>query len=106
MELTFPIGVEFPAFPKCLEAQGGDEEDERLVVADMSSNFLSRKVDISKYSVIFVGDSTNNRSVLLIASAGRRAKERWSDRYYNRHHQKITASTSDYHAASSIAAQT
>ena len=33
---------------------GGDEEDERIVVADMSSNFISRKVDVSKYSVIFV----------------------------------------------------
>jgi phosphoserine aminotransferase len=49
-------GVEFSAFPKCLEAQGGDEEDERLVVADMSSNFLSRKVDVSKYSVIYVSE--------------------------------------------------
>ncbi len=29
-------GVEFPAFPACLE------DDERLVVADMSSNFISR----------------------------------------------------------------
>lgn len=48
-------GVEFQDFPKSLEPKGGDEEDERLVVADMSSNFLSRKVDVSKYSVIFVG---------------------------------------------------
>jgi phosphoserine aminotransferase len=47
-------GVEFPGFPKVLEPQGSDEEDERLVVADMSSNFLSRKVDVSKYAVIFV----------------------------------------------------
>lgn len=47
-------GVEFPSFPKVLEPQGGDEEEERLVVADMSSNFLSRKVDVSKYAVIFV----------------------------------------------------
>jgi phosphoserine aminotransferase len=47
-------GVEFPAFPKSLESQGEDEEDERLVVADMSSNFLSRKIDVSKYAVIFV----------------------------------------------------
>lgn len=45
-------GVEFPSFPKALE------EDERLVVADMSSNFLSRKVDVSKYAVIFVSPST------------------------------------------------
>lgn len=47
-------GVEFPRFPKVLEPQGGDDEDERIVVADMSSNFLSRKVDVSKYGVIFV----------------------------------------------------
>lgn len=47
-------GVEFQSFPKSLESQGGDEEDERVVVADMSSNFISRKVDVSKYSVIFV----------------------------------------------------
>lgn len=47
-------GVEFQGFPKSLEAQTGDEEDERLVVADMSSNFLSRKIDVSKYAVIFV----------------------------------------------------
>jgi phosphoserine aminotransferase len=51
-------GVEFPAFPKSLESQGEDEEDERLVVADMSSNFLSRKIDVSKYAVIFVSAST------------------------------------------------
>ncbi|KAK2766650.1 Phosphoserine transaminase [Arachnomyces sp. PD_36] len=52
-------GVEFQGFPKSLEAQGGDEEDERLVVADMSSNFLSRKVDVSKYAVIFGGAQKN-----------------------------------------------
>lgn len=53
-------GVEFPAFPKCLEPQGADnEEDERIVVADMSSNFLSRKVDVRKYSVIFGGAQKN-----------------------------------------------
>jgi len=47
-------GVEFPSFPKALESQGGDEEDERMIVADMSSNFLSRKIDVRKYGVIFV----------------------------------------------------
>ncbi|KAJ5092284.1 hypothetical protein NUU61_007154 [Penicillium alfredii] len=51
--------VEFPGFPKSLEPQGQDEEDERLVVADMSSNFLSRKVDVSKYAVIFGGAQKN-----------------------------------------------
>ncbi|KAI5299668.1 hypothetical protein KEM56_003056 [Ascosphaera pollenicola] len=53
-------GVEFPSFPKCLEiAEQTPEEDERLVVADMSSNFLSRRVDVSKYAVIFGGAQKN-----------------------------------------------
>ncbi|KAL1992933.1 hypothetical protein VTN49DRAFT_3690 [Thermomyces lanuginosus] len=53
-------GVEFPGFPKSLEPQGHeDPEDERLVVADMSSNFLSRKVDVNKYAVIFGGAQKN-----------------------------------------------
>ena len=52
-------GVEFPDFPKCLESQGGEEEDERIVVADMSSNFLSRKIDVNKFSVIFVSNHTH-----------------------------------------------
>lgn len=48
-------GVEFPSFPKCLEPSSEDEEEDRpLVVADMSSNFLSRKVDVGKYAVIYV----------------------------------------------------
>ncbi|KAF2443660.1 hypothetical protein P171DRAFT_486382 [Karstenula rhodostoma CBS 690.94] len=37
-------GVEFPAFPKNLEG-----DDAPLVCADMSSNFISRKVDVCKY---------------------------------------------------------
>ncbi|WEW61904.1 Phosphoserine transaminase [Emydomyces testavorans] len=41
-------GVEFPDFPKILEPHGGDKEDERIVVADMSSNFLSRKAGAQK----------------------------------------------------------
>ncbi len=47
-------GVEFPGFPKSLESSTEDNDDERLVVADMSSNFLSRRVDVSKFAVIFV----------------------------------------------------
>ena len=47
-------GVEFPSFPSVLEPTGEDEEDEHLVIADMSSNFLSRHVDVPKYAVIFV----------------------------------------------------
>ena len=44
-------GVEFPSFPSALEGTG---DDERVVVADMSSNFLSRKVNVRKFGVIFV----------------------------------------------------
>lgn len=50
-------GVEFPRVPSCLESQSGD--DERLVVADMSSNFISRRVDVRKYAVIFGGAQKN-----------------------------------------------
>ncbi|CAI7625988.1 unnamed protein product [Penicillium bialowiezense] len=52
-------GVEFPSLPKSLEPQGQDAEDERLVVADLSSNFISRKVDVSKYAVLFGGAQKN-----------------------------------------------
>jgi phosphoserine aminotransferase len=47
-------GVEFPSLPKCLEPGAQGQGDDPLVVADMSSNFLSRRVDVSKYAVIFV----------------------------------------------------
>ena len=48
-----PDGVEFPSFPTSLgETADGDE---RVIVVDMSSNFLSRRVDVSKYGVIFGG---------------------------------------------------
>lgn len=50
-------GVEFSAFPKAFESGAGD--DERIVVADMSSNFLSREVEVSKYGVIFGGAQKN-----------------------------------------------
>lgn len=50
-------GVEFPGFPKSLESK--PEEQERIVVADMSSNFLSRQVDVSRYGVIFGGAQKN-----------------------------------------------
>ena len=56
-------GVEFPRFPKVLDGSNGLNEAP-LVVADMSSNILSRKVDVSKYSVIFFGAQKN------ISSAG------------------------------------
>jgi len=47
-------GVEFPAFPSNLEG-----DDAPPIVADMSSNFISRKVDVSKYAVIFGGAQKN-----------------------------------------------
>lgn len=47
-------GVEFPEFPKSLEG-----DDAPLVCADMSSNFISRKVDVRKYAVIFGGAQKN-----------------------------------------------
>jgi phosphoserine aminotransferase len=53
-------GVEFPAFPQRL-TPSGNPDDDRLIVADMSSNFLSRQVDVSKYAVIFVSLSWNCR---------------------------------------------
>jgi phosphoserine aminotransferase len=49
-------GVEFPGFPKILEPNG---DDSPLVVADMSSNILSRRVQIKNYSLIFFGAQKN-----------------------------------------------
>ncbi|GAB7340853.1 hypothetical protein MBLNU457_7214t1 [Dothideomycetes sp. NU457] len=46
-------GVEFPAFPASFENKNYQ------VVADMSSNFLSRKVDVRKYAAIFGGAQKN-----------------------------------------------
>lgn len=46
-------GVEFPAFPPSLVDSG------RHVIADMSSNFLSRHVDVRNYSAIFGGAQKN-----------------------------------------------
>jgi len=46
-------GVEFPEFPKALKT-GEGVEDERLVIGDMSSNIISRPVDVKKYAAIFV----------------------------------------------------
>ena len=47
-------GVEFPNYPSALDSGSQNAESAPLVVADMSSNFLSRRVDVSKYAVIFV----------------------------------------------------
>ncbi|MCJ1277015.1 Phosphoserine transaminase [Puttea exsequens] len=50
-------GVEFPSFPKILESN--DDGQERLIVADMSSNLLSRIVDFTKFGVIYGGAQKN-----------------------------------------------
>jgi phosphoserine aminotransferase len=54
-------GVEFSSFPSVLEEHPEDavDDDPPLVVADMSSNFISRRVDVSKYAVIFGGAQKN-----------------------------------------------
>ncbi|KAL8856814.1 MAG: hypothetical protein Q9178_006651 [Gyalolechia marmorata] len=52
-------GVEFPRFPSCLQQRPENPSDEVPVIADMSSNFLSRRVDVSKHAVIFGGAQKN-----------------------------------------------
>ncbi|KAH7043161.1 pyridoxal phosphate-dependent transferase [Macrophomina phaseolina] len=56
-------GVEFPKFPSALEG-----DDAPPVVADMSSNFISRQIDVSKYGVIFGGAQKNigNAGVTIV----------------------------------------
>jgi phosphoserine aminotransferase len=49
-------GVEFPGFPKILEPNG---DDSPLVVADMSSNILSRRIPVKNFSLIFFGAQKN-----------------------------------------------
>lgn len=48
-------GVEFPAFPKSLEPGPNGP----IVVADMSSNILSRTIPIKNFSAIFFGAQKN-----------------------------------------------
>ena len=63
-------GVEFPQLPSCLEVQGeADPDDERLLVVDVSSNFLSRKMDVSKYGVIFVSVASDQILHIPVAFA-------------------------------------
>lgn len=87
-------GVEFPGFPKSLESTGAKEEDERIVVADMSSNFLSRKIDVRKYGVIFVSGSllllhlTRPKSNLF---TGRRSEKSRHCGCYRGYHPEIAA---------------
>ena len=57
-------GVEFPAFPKVLEPTGHNEP---FVVADMSSNILSRRIPIKNFSLIFFGAQKNLGSTGITA---------------------------------------
>jgi len=50
-------GVEFPGFPEILKPNG--EEEEPIVVADMSSNILSRRIPVKNFSVVFFGAQKN-----------------------------------------------
>jgi phosphoserine aminotransferase len=50
-------GVEFQEFPKCLEP--GADGKGPIVVADMSSNILSRKIPIRNFGAIFFGAQKN-----------------------------------------------
>ncbi|UKZ72826.1 hypothetical protein TrVFT333_000463 [Trichoderma virens FT-333] len=50
-------GVEFQEFPKVLTP--GPDGKGPIVVADMSSNILSRKIDVKNYSLIFFGAQKN-----------------------------------------------
>lgn len=50
-------GVEFPGFPKVLEPKADGSGP--IVVADMSSNILSRKVPVRNYGAIFFGAQKN-----------------------------------------------
>ncbi|PSS10526.1 hypothetical protein M430DRAFT_175474 [Amorphotheca resinae ATCC 22711] len=49
-------GVEFPGFPEILKPSG---EEGPIVVADMSSNILSRRIPVRNFSVIFFGAQKN-----------------------------------------------
>lgn len=50
-------GVEFPEFPQVLAP--GPDGTGPIVVADMSSNILSRRIPVSNYSLLFFGAQKN-----------------------------------------------
>lgn len=58
-------GVEMPQFPGSLKDHGNDDG---VIVADMSSNFVSRKLNVRDYGIIFVSCPS---SLLAIESAAR-----------------------------------
>ena len=68
-------GVEFPAFLQSVDPNVP-------VVCDMSSNMLSRKVDVSKFAVIYVPPS------LILLTTGWSTKECWNSRNYNSYRSK------------------
>ncbi|KAK1599664.1 phosphoserine aminotransferase [Colletotrichum navitas] len=51
-------GVEFPGFPVALAPKDNSEEGP-IVVADMSSNILSRRIPVKNFSAIFFGAQKN-----------------------------------------------
>lgn len=66
-------GVEFKAPP---------EVGDTLLVADMSSNFCSKPVDVSKYGVIFAGAQKNIGPagvVVVIAREDLLGRSRWAE---------------------------
>ena len=82
-------GVEFARYPKILEPSSSNSDDERLVVVDMSSNFLSRRVDVSRYAVIFVRlPSLFISHVPIDFHIGRRAKKHRHHRHHASHRPK------------------
>lgn len=82
-------GVEFPSFPASLKTKPG--EDDKIVVADFSSNFLSRKINVRDYGVIFV--SPHDARYLPSSTdhnLGRRSKEPRNSRCHSGHCSQIT----------------
>jgi phosphoserine aminotransferase len=63
-------GVEFPAFPKALEPRADGSGP--VVVADMSSNILSRRVPVENYGVFFFGAQKNLGSTGVTVAAVRK----------------------------------
>ncbi|KAL2870609.1 O-phospho-L-serine:2-oxoglutarate transaminase [Aspergillus lucknowensis] len=50
-------GVEYPNFPKVLEAKGS--EDDPIVVGDFSSTILSRRIPFKNFSIVYFGAQKN-----------------------------------------------
>lgn len=83
-------GVEFPRFPVSLEPGHANLEEAPIVVSDMSSNFLSRNVDVSKYAVIFVSPETLELYDFQLILSGWCSEEYWHHRYYNCDSSKVS----------------